>query len=190
MNEAETDAFLVISAMAEINKHHLALLVPHCSNMAKKVQVSVCVNIQFDKIAIILFKKYFIKIMERETISTWRGVEIFYDMYMYIYRLRCNYYLKNSFPTWWQLEDSKCSTTFDRNCCTSFLCIPFKILKTSSDGTEELLESMSFASQEMLTEKKIINVHWFEYNVFSRIQGSFTRNRFTLHSICPHTLFA
>lgn len=68
LNEAETDASLVISAMAEMNKPQLALLVPHCSNMAKKVQVSVCINI--DKIAIILFKQCFIKIMERETIST------------------------------------------------------------------------------------------------------------------------
>lgn len=60
-------ASLAISAMVEMNKLHLALLVPRCSNMAKKVQVSVYVNI--DEIAIIFsIKQYLINIIERDTI--------------------------------------------------------------------------------------------------------------------------
>lgn len=54
LNEAETDASLVISAMAEMNKPHLALLVPHCSNMAKKVQVSVLILIK----PLLFYKNY------------------------------------------------------------------------------------------------------------------------------------
>lgn len=61
--EVEMHASLSISAMVEMNKLHLALLVPHCSNMAKTVHASVYVNI--DKIAIIFSKQYLIKIMER-----------------------------------------------------------------------------------------------------------------------------
>lgn len=61
--EVEIHASLSISAMVEMNKLHLALLVPHCSNMAKTVQASVSVNI--DKIAIIFSKQYLIKNMER-----------------------------------------------------------------------------------------------------------------------------
>lgn len=65
--EAEMHASLAISAMVEMNKLHLALLVPRCSNMAKKVQVSVYVNI--DEIAIIFsIKQYLINIIERDTI--------------------------------------------------------------------------------------------------------------------------
>lgn len=58
--EVEMHASLSISAMVEMNKLHLALLVPHC---AKTVQASVYVHI--DKIAIIFSKQYLIKIMER-----------------------------------------------------------------------------------------------------------------------------
>lgn len=61
--EVEMHASLSISAMVEMNKLHLALLVPHCSNMAKTVHASVYVNI--DKMAIIFSKQYLIKIMER-----------------------------------------------------------------------------------------------------------------------------
>lgn len=66
-------ASLSISAMVEMNKLHLALLVPHCSNMAKMVQASVYVNI--DEIAIIFCKQYLIKIMEKYTIFIRCGIE-------------------------------------------------------------------------------------------------------------------
>lgn len=71
--EVEMHASLSISAMVEMNKLHLALLVPHCSNMAKMVQASVYVNI--DEIAIIFSKQYLIKIMERYTIFIRCGIE-------------------------------------------------------------------------------------------------------------------